>query len=220
MKKAFLFFALFLGMLPSFAQSDKYLKAMQEKVAAVDTLFNAEALRDLSASFERIADAEKTQWQPYYYAALAQVNAGNLIFVKNQGNPAELQKLDLMADKAEQLVGKAEALSQNNSEIYPVKKMVASLRMMVDPSTRYMQYGPLAQQALETAKKLNPDNPRVYLLEGQDKFFTPEQYGGSKEEAKKLFEEALKKYEAFKPASAIDPNWGRGTAQYFLSQVQ
>jgi cytochrome c-type biogenesis protein CcmH/NrfG len=85
---------------------------------------------------------------------------------------------------------------------------------------RYMQYGPVAQQALETAKKLNPENPRAYLLEGQDKFFTPEQYGGSKEEAKKLFEEALKKYEAFKPATAIDPNWGRGTTQYFLGQIK
>jgi hypothetical protein len=44
-----------------------------------------------------------------------------------------------------------------------------------------MQYGPKAQEALETARKLNPNNPRVVdLLEGQDKFYTPEQFGGSK----------------------------------------
>ena len=45
--------------------------------------------------------------------------------------------------------------------------------------------------------------PRVYLLEGQDKFFTPEQFGGSKTEAKALFEESIKKQETFKPASSI-----------------
>lgn len=220
MKKAFLFLTLCFAMFTSFSQSDKYMKAMQDKVLAVDTLLNAEALKDLSASFERIADAEKNQWLPYYYAALAQVNAGNLIFVANQGNASELQKLDALAEKAEQLIGKAEGLSKDNSEIYVVKKMIASLRMMVDPMNRYMQYGPQAQQALEAAKKLNPENPRVYLLEGQDKFFTPEQYGGSKADAKKLFEAALKKYETFKPATTIDPDWGRGTTQYFLNQVK
>ncbi len=220
MKKAFLFLTFSLVMFTSYAQSEKYVKAMQDKVAAIDTIRNADGLKDLSASFERIAEAEKTQWLPYYYAALAQVNAGNVIFVMNQGNTGELQKLDAVAEKAEALLSKAEALSKDNSEIYTVKKMTASLRMMVDPMNRYMQYGPQAQQALEAAKKLNPENPRVYLLEGQDKFFTPEQYGGSKAEAKKLFEEALKKYESFKPATALDPNWGRGTAQYFLSQVK
>ena len=45
---------------------------------------------------------------------------------------------------------------------------------------RYMQYGPIAEQALQKAIKLNPENPRIYLLQGQDKFYTPEQYGGSK----------------------------------------
>jgi hypothetical protein len=85
---------------------------------------------------------------------------------------------------------------------------------------RYMTYGPVAQQALETAKKLNPANPRVYLLEGQDKFYTPEQFGGSKTEAKKLFEETIVKVDAFKPESSIHPHWGKSVAQYFLAQIK
>jgi hypothetical protein len=98
--------------------------------------------------------------------------------------------------------------------------MIATLRLMADPMNRYMQYGPVAQEALETARKLNPENPRVYLLEGQDKFYTPEQFGGSKAEAKKLFELAIKKFETFKPANELDPDWGKPTTLYFLSQVQ
>jgi hypothetical protein len=92
--------------------------------------------------------------------------------------------------------------------------------LMADPMTRYMQFGRRAAEALETAKKLNPENPRIYLLEGQDKFFTPEQYGGSKTEAKKLFEQALEKFSVFKPASSLDPVWGKGTTEYFLSQIK
>ncbi len=170
----------------AFAQSDKYVKAMEPKVAALDTTRNGAVLLDLANTFERIATSEKTQWLPYYYAALAQTNFGySKLEGGMSGDPAVI---DPVADKAETLLGEAEKLSANNSEIFIVRKMIASLRMLVDPQSRYMTYGPAAAQALETAKKLNPENPRVYLLEGQDKYFTPEQFGGSKEEAKKLYQ--------------------------------
>jgi hypothetical protein len=204
-------------MIASFAQSEKYMKAMQEKVVLADTTHSTDVLKDLSNGFERIGDAEKTQWLPYYYAALTQVNAAYMATMGKQGMASVT---DPMADRAETLINKAEELSKDNSEIYVVKKMISTLRMMVDPMNRYMQYGPVAQTALETAKTLNPENPRVYLLEGEDKFYTPEQYGGSKAEAKKLFEQALSKYDSFKPASDIDPSWGRNIAQYFLSQIK
>ncbi|HZH66672.1 MAG TPA: hypothetical protein VEY10_17405 [Flavisolibacter sp.] len=199
----------------SFAQDDKYTAAMAGKVVAVDTSHKADELMALSASFERIADAEKTKWLPYYYAALTQVNAAYMMSM----NKPDAAKTDPIADKAEALLGKAEALSKDNSEIYVVKKMIATLRMMADPMTRYMQYGPKAEEALQMAMKLNPENPRVYMLQAQDKFYTPEQFGGSKAEAKKLFELSGKKFETFKPATSLDPDWGRSTLKYFMSQM-
>ena len=219
--KKLLFITVMMASLGAAAQSDKFTNAMQPKVVAFDTTRNVEGLKSLANAFERIADAEKTQWLPYYYAALAHVNSGT--FLMNTGNPMAggmTGVLDPIADKAESLLLKAEALSKDNSEIWVVKKLIATLRMMGDPMSRYMQYGPQAQQALETARKLDPANPRVDLLEGQDKFYTPEQFGGSKTEAKRLFEEAVKKFDAAKPLSSIDPSWGRGTTQYFLSQVK
>lgn len=201
----------------SFAQDDKYTAAMQPKVIAVDTARNPADLLSLSAAFERIADAEKTKWHPYYYAALAQVNAAYMM-----GNGAQPMgaKADAFADKAEALIGKADGLSPNNSEVYVVKKMIATLRMMADPMTRWQQYGPMAEEALQTAAKLNPENPRVYLLMGQDKFYTPEQFGGSKAEAAKMFEKAEAKYGTFKPATSLDPDWGRGQTKYFMSMAK
>ena len=98
--------------------------------------------------------------------------------------------------------------------------MIANLRMAPAEMARYMKYGPEGAQALEAAKKLNPENPRVLLLEAQDKFYTPEQFGGSKTEAKKLFEQAIVKFDAFKPASAIDPSWGKAVTQYFIAQFK
>jgi hypothetical protein len=217
MKKQFLLVAAFVIALSSFSQSEKYIKAMEQLVPAVDTTRTADGLNNLANSFQRIADAEKSQWLPYYYAALANINAG---YVMSMGQMGMADKTDPLADKAELLLNKAAELSKDNSEIYCVKKMLASLRLMGDPQNRYMTYGPVAEEALATAKSLNPANPRVTLLEAQDKFFIPEQFGGSKTEAKKLFEEAIKKYEAFKPETPIHPTWGMKTAQYFLSEVK
>jgi hypothetical protein len=220
MKKIILSSFLSFLLMTSFAQSEKYMKAMQEKLAATDSTRDPAALKDLSGAFERIADAEKNQWLPYYYAALTQINSGYMTYMANQGNMDALSGLDAIGDKAEQMLDKAEALSKDNSEIYVLRKMSATLRMMVNPMARYMQYGPIAQQALETAKKLNPENPRIYYLEGLDKFQTPEQFGGSKTEAKKLFDQAIQKFDAFVPASPLDPKWGRHETMYFMSQIK
>ena len=217
MKKQFLFIAAFVIAINSFSQSEKYTKAMEQLVPAIDTTRNVDGLNNLANSFQRIADAEKNQWLPYYYAALANVSAA---YMMSMGQMGMADKTDPIADKAEGLLNKAAELSKDNSEIYCVKKMIASLRLVGDPQNRYMTYGPAAEEALATAKSLNPGNPRVTLLEAQDKLFTPEQFGGSKTEAKKLFEEAIIKYEAFKPETSIHPTWGMAQAKYFLSEIK
>jgi hypothetical protein len=200
------------------AQSEKYTKAMQAAIANLDSLHTAEGWTDAANTFQRIADAEKTQWLPYYYAALGNVMSG--LMSGSSGAAPTPDKIDPLADKAQELISKAEALTKENSEIYCVKKMIATTRMMADPMNRYMTYGPVAAEALQKAKALNPENPRVYLLEGQDKFYTPEQFGGSKTEAKALFEQSLKKYDSYKAESTIHPQWGKSQVLYFLGQIK
>ncbi len=221
MKKFFLLLSASLVVLASFGQSgDKFVKAMEQKLAGFDSTRSTAGLQDLANSFERIAEAEKTQWLPYYYAALSNVNLGLNYAMEAGPMGGNAEKVDPLADKAEKLLIKAEELSKDNSEIFIVKKLIASLRMLGDVMNRYMTYGPIASEALATAKKLNPENPRVYVLEGTDQFTIPEEYGGSKSEAKRLLGEALKKFETFKPESSIHPTWGKGQAQYFLSQIK
>jgi len=205
----------------SFGQMpDKFVKAMESKIALIDSTHTAEGYTDLANAFERIADAEKNQWLAYYYAAYCNASAGTIAGAGGDMMAAKADKTDPYADKADKQIKKAEELAKNNSEIFIVKKMIATLRMLGDPMNRYMTYGPEAQAMLDEAKKLNPDNPRVYILEGQDKFYTPEQFGGNKEEAKVLFEKAQKLYDTFKPETSIHPNWGKSQVAYFLSQYK
>jgi hypothetical protein len=201
------------------AQSDKFVKAMESKIALMEKANTPSSWQELANSFERIAEAEKSQWLPYYYAAVSNVMTG---YMMNNGQPGAVNstQIDQLADKAEAMIAKAEALEKDNSDIFCVKKMVNTLRMMADPMTRFQTYGPKAAEALARAKALDPDNPRVYMLEGQDKLYTPEQFGGSKTEAKALFETSLKKFNENKPKSTIAPAWGRNQVEYFLSQIK
>lgn len=219
MKKTILFSAMIIASSLSYAQMpDKFVKAMEVKIAMLDSNNNTASWIDLANSFERIGDAEKNQWLPYYYSAFCHVLIGYSYWTGELVNLAD--KIDPEADRAEQMLIKAITLSKETSETWVIKKMIASLKMLGDVMNRFTTYGPQATAALETAKKLDPTNPRINLLEGEDKFQTPEQYGGSKEEAKVLFDKAKALYDSFKPESSIHPNWGQSRLMDYLSQYK
>ena len=54
-----------------YAQSEKYMDAMKKNLARFDSVKTSEEYQGLAATFERIGDAEKTEWLPYYYSSLA-----------------------------------------------------------------------------------------------------------------------------------------------------
>jgi hypothetical protein len=213
MKKALLLITLISFSNFLFAQSDKYPAAMQKNIALLDSAMKNGTMTDLANSFTRIADAEKTQWLPYYYAAYCTVMSG---FVEKDNS-----KKDAIADKAEELIIKAETLAgKPNSETHVIRSMIASAHMMVDPQSRWQQYGQASSESIANAKELDPTNPRPVYLEAQAKFYTPESFGGGKAPAKELFEKALTMFDAFKPKTELDPNWGKAATLYFLEMCK
>ena len=196
-------------MLSSFAQSEKFTAAMKKNLAELDSAFkNPAYLLTLANNFELIASAEKTQWLPYYYAAFCQVNNG---FMEK-----DKSKIDAIADKATELINKADSLSPGNSEISCIKSMIASCHMMVNPMQRWQEYGAESNENMEAAMKQDPTNPRPFYLKGQGLKYTPEQFGGGCKTAVPVLETALEKFTAFKPASELHPNWGKEIAQQIV----
>lgn len=213
MKKIFLLTVVAFFVTGTFAQSEKYIANMKSNIAAIDSSFkNPQNLLDLANKFERIAVAEKTQWLAYYYAALCQVNYS---FMEQ-----DKTKIDAIADKATELIDKAEALQPNNSEISCVKSMIASSHMMVNPMQRFMEYGPEAQSFIDAAMQQDPTNPRPEYLKGQGLKYTPEQFGGGCATAKPVLQSSLAKYSTFKPASEIHPNWGKQRVEMLISECK
>ena len=74
---------------------------------------------------------------------------------------------------------------------------------------RGQMYSEKASVAFGKAKNINPDNPRIYFMVGQNVLHTPEMFGGGMEAACPYFEEAAEKYESFEPETSISPNWGK-----------
>ena len=220
MRKIFFVCLASMIMTTAFSQSEKYVSTMEAKVAMLDSARTPDVLKEMANTFERIGNAEKTQWLPFYYAAYCNVMAGTFSLPQDGSFGDNSAITDPYADKAESLLKKAIEVGKVNTEIYCVQKMIHGLRMMGNAMARFMTEGALADAALAKAKDVNAGNPRIYILEGQDKFYTPEQFGGSKAEAKILFEKAQSLFETYKPESSIHPNWGLPTTKYFLSQIK
>lgn len=212
MKKYLLTFALSMMSFMAFAQAD-YEKIMSDKIAKLETTRSTDELQALANDFERIGKKETKQWLPPYYAAFAYLQKGRM-----QMQSGKMSELSINADIADKYLDQAEAIAgKDNSEIHLLRKMAYSLRMMENPAERYMTDGMKAMEELKKAETLDPNNPRVALIKAEDTYFTPEQYGGSKEKGLEQFKAALVKFNAFKPKTALDPNWGKAEAEYFLS---
>lgn len=194
-----------------FAQSEKYTTAMKNTLSLFDSSKTVEDFNKMANTFERIGDAEKTEWLPYYYAGLSLSTAGWMPDFKDKD--ANATRINAMCDKAESLA-KTDA---DKAEIQTVRNMSATQQMLVDPMSRWATYGKSAGEALDKGLKLNPNNPRLHYLQGMSLFGTPEQFGGGKAKAKPVFEKAVALYKEEKPAP-LYPHWGQKQAEDMIAQ--
>ena len=209
MKKLLVSLSVLLFATSSFAQSERFTNAMRANFTLLDSAKTAQDYMAVAAAFQRVGDAEKTQWLPYYYAGLALSQAARLPQVTDK---------DKIAEEIKAICNKAEAIS-SNSEIYTLRYMAATQQMQVDPQTRYQTYGAEATAALQKGIQLDPKNPRLYYLQGMTVFNTPESFGGGKANAKPVFEKAVALYKT-EQVKTMYPHWGQKQAEDMLAKCQ
>ncbi|WP_028296335.1 hypothetical protein [Olivibacter sitiensis] len=207
MKKYIIVLITLLGTSLAQAQNN-YRETMSAAIAALDSVKSKESLLEKAALFERIADAEPKEWLPLYYAAYANLYA-------NFWSQEEKER-DALLDNSLKLVEKGLKLS-DNSELLALKGYVEYMKLSIDPPNR-LSYMGSSQAALEKAEKLDPQNPRVYLIQGQNLYYTPAAFGGGKEAATVLLEKAKEKFDTFEPKDELAPQWGRKELQRLLAQ--
>lgn len=205
--KKILFFMLVVATIGTVnAQSEKYESAMKTNLGLLKNAKSSMEYLNVANSFERIANAEKNQWLPYYYAAFAQVQMGM--------NDAKADK-DAIGKKVDELLASGEAINEN-AEFMALHYLNETMEMIVNPQQRWQTNGAAMEKYYLKGIALDPDNPRLYFLKGENIMHTPDNFGGGKQKAKPLFSKAVELFEKAKPESSIYPTWGKETAQKML----
>src|SRR5260221_1797407 len=185
----------------TYASDGKYMEAMSKNIEAVYKAQTTEELQNAVNAFDRIANAEKTKWEPLYYSAFGYVMMAN----RENENAKKDSYLDLAASSIE----KAKAIKENESEIIAMEGFIYMMRVTIDPASRGQKYSTLAMQSFEKALESNPENPRALMLLAQLQFGTAKFFGAPVTQACSTVTKALEKFETYRSENPIAPQWGK-----------
>ncbi|WKS95175.1 hypothetical protein [Riemerella columbina] len=188
-------------------------KTMAEQIHLLQQAQTPEDFDAVAQQFSHIAEQTPEDWLPAYYTALALLQEGRRMLKDS----TQIPQLDPLTDKAWEYIKKAEAVSPPNAEIYILKKIYHNLKLVVNPQKRYLTEIPEGKKALKMAQLLDPENPRITLLQAEEAYFIPPNFGGNRTQAMALFKKALTQFETYRPKTALSPNWGKEEAMYFIN---
>ena len=189
-----------------------YLTVMTATVAAQSAAATPADVQANLAQLERVAAAAPNAWEPRYYQARGYLKLG---FAGKDGD-----QQDQLFDQAQNALDQAKKLpGADQAEVLILQAYIYQGRIMVSPMTRGMVYAGRVAEALGQAKALAPDNPRVYLLLGNDLFYRPAMFGGGPEKAQPLYAKAKTLFATFRPATALSPAWGEKMNDAMLAKT-
>jgi hypothetical protein len=197
-------------------QVTMYAQQLQPAVAQLDKAASAKDYQQLATQFEQLTASEPNNWLHWYYAAYCNAKTGWLY--QNDG-----ERIEPFADKAGQQIGKALSLLDTTkqkkelSEVYVVLSMVNRDRVFINPMTYGRKYGPDAGKYVQLALKTNPSNARALWLAGWEKYATPKMWGGDKNKAKELLQQAQQHLNT-QPAD-LNPHWGKQETAEILKKL-
>lgn len=195
-----------------FANDEKYVEQMGKQIQNVYAAKTIDDLQTAVNTFDRIANAEKSKWEPYYYSAF-----GNIMMATRT---KEAAKMDSYLDQALASVEKGKALAPNESELIALEGFVHMIRITVDPAVRGQQYSGLSMQTFGKALAINPNNPRAMALMAQMQYGTAQFFGSPTTEACGVAAKALTLFNSEKPQNPIAPAWGKEMAEELLKSCK
>jgi hypothetical protein len=194
------------------AYDNAYVETMLKQIRTVYTSDAIEELQGAVHALERIGDAEKDKWEPFYYASFGYIMMSN--------KSEEPGQRDRYLDLALAGIQKAKTVNPGESEIVALEGFVHMMRVTVDPKTRGPEYSGLSMQTFGKAIAMNPENPRALGLMAQMQFGTAKFFGSSTAEACGTAGLALQKFETFTSDNPLAPQWGKEMTVALNAQCQ
>ena len=195
MKNLFVFILLI--QLPTQAQSINQSKALEAAVMQFNQTNSPSSYTQLFLKFEQLYSLDKTNWLIPYYAGMTR----SIMCLLKMGDR------DALANDALLWVGRAKSIMPND-EVYCAESLAYTAKMSVNPALRWLAYEGKVKNALSLAKRLNPNNPRAYLLEANIQQKLPFIFGGGCKSAKPLIQKAELCFNVQTKGSSVEPSWG------------
>jgi hypothetical protein len=196
MKNLFIFFIL-LVQLQVQAQATNQSKALEAAVMQFNQATKNQAYQELYLQFEQLYAVNKTNWLIPYYAGMTR----SIMCLLKMGDR------DALANDALLWVGRAKSIMAND-EVYCAESLAYTAKMSVNPALRWFSYEGKIKKALSFAKKLNPSNPRAYVLEANIQQKIPFIFGGGCKSVKPLIQKAELCFNAQTKVNSVEPSWG------------
>jgi len=190
--------------------TEKTRRFLLRYISYMDTTTSIASKEALLKGIEMVATSSKADWISQYHASFQ-----NAIIGASKPDSAAANK---MLNKAEEFINIAKSLEPKESEIVLLASMINGMRIGVNPDLG-ATLGPDVMKGYAEAKKLNPENPRVYLVLGESYMYMPEAAGGGMKIAKANLEIALKKFEKDTHEDPAWPNWGKDRAMKLLEDI-
>ena len=194
------------------ATDEKYFEQMGKQIQAVYAAQTIEQYQSAVNTFDRIAAAEKTKWEPYYYSAFGSVMMAN--------KETEGTKKDAYLDKALASIETGKGINPNESELVALEGFVHMIRVTVDPGTRGQQYSGMAFQTYSKALGMNPENPRTLAFMAQMQMGMANFMGSPTTDACATVKKSLEKFTTYKSENPLAPQLGKGMSDGLVKQCQ
>lgn len=186
------------------------LKAKKNLKAAMDKS-DEKALIKVRGEFERILQLKEEPWLVNYYIAFTDYGLAML------GNiTTDKEVIKKYTESGINVINKSIDANPEFADSYVLLEALNFNRWQYEQE-KMQDIINASQAADESAKKLEPENPRYVLITSIASFYTPEMYGGGVKVALPGFEKADKLFKSRVEKSKLYPDWGHEMALGYLA---
>ncbi|MDZ4711691.1 MAG: hypothetical protein SGI89_05130 [bacterium] len=196
------------------AQASDFTKAMMKAKKNLKPAMDKadeKALIKSRGEFERILQLKEDPWLVNYYIALAD-HSLSLTASKDE----KMDKVKTYTESGIEAITKSLDLNPEFADSYVLLEALHFNRWSYEQD-KMQEIIAATTSADESAKKLEPTNPRLLLITGISQFYTPEAFGGGYKVSIPTLEKSVASYKTRKEKSELYPDWGYEMAMGYMA---
>lgn len=186
--------------LPLLSLANSFSSEMKKAMTQYESSASVKDFVLVSTVFAQIAKANPNQWEPAYYQAFCLLTAG---FDSKEAGEKEAY-LNKVETQIEDMLVKWE----NNAEIWTLKGMYLSARLMQD-FRKAASLSPQISACAQHALAISPNNPRSLFLKIRNEIGIAQYMGTDLAPLCAEAAKALSEFNQFKVESEWSPQWGQ-----------